>query len=150
MPSWTYKTVNLFLPYIKNVYERTSRGVIHWLYRMREKWTRATITRNCPKLKYNQTYTSRRWIMTDRFVILIEPKKHLYEWIKKMDNFCVGCKTLFLNDDIIADNTLDEKRQPLLELAISGRHRNHSLWLLTQCYHEQFKTTSTDDLCLVS
>ena len=88
----------------------------------------------CPTLKYNRTYTSRRWIMTDRFVILIEPKNHLYEWIKKMDNFCVGCKTLFLIDDIIADNTLDKKRQPLLELAISGRHRNHSLWLLTQSY----------------
>ena len=25
-------------------------------------------------------------------------------------------------------------RQPLLELAISGRHRGHSLWLLTQSY----------------
>ena len=51
-----------------------------------------------------------------------------------MDNFCAGYKTLFLTDDIIADNTLDKKRQPLLELAISGRHRNHSLWLLTQSY----------------
>ena len=45
-----------------------------------------------------------------------------------------GFKTLFLIDDIIADETLDEKRQPLLELAISGRHKNHSLWLLTQSY----------------
>ena len=37
-------------------------------------------------------------------------------------------------DDIIADETLDKHRQPLLELAISGRHRGHSLWLLTQSY----------------
>ena len=37
-------------------------------------------------------------------------------------------------DDVIADETLDKKRQPLLELAISGRHRKHSLWLLTQSY----------------
>ena len=37
-------------------------------------------------------------------------------------------------DDIIADETLDKCRQPLLELAISGRHRGHSLWLLTQSY----------------
>ena len=29
---------------------------------------------------------------------------------------------------------MDKRRQPLLELAISGRHRNHSLWLLTQSY----------------
>ena len=35
-------------------------------------------------------------------------------------------------DDIIADETLNKCRQPLLELAISGRHRGHSLWLLTQ------------------
>ena len=42
--------------------------------------------------------------------------------------------TLFLIDDIIADETLDKRRQPLLELAISGRHRGHSLWLLTQSY----------------
>ena len=35
---------------------------------------------------------------------------------------------------MIADETLDMKRQPLLDLAISGRHRNHSLWLLTQSY----------------
>ena len=39
-----------------------------------------------------------------------------------------------LIDDIIADETLDKRRQHLLELAISGRHRGHSLWLLTQSY----------------
>ena len=37
-------------------------------------------------------------------------------------------------DDIIADETLDKHHQPLLELAISGRQRAHSLWLLTQSY----------------
>ena len=37
-------------------------------------------------------------------------------------------------DDIIADETLDKCRQPLLELAILGRNRCHSLWLLTQSY----------------
>ena len=37
-------------------------------------------------------------------------------------------------DDIIADETLNKRCQPLLELAISGRHRGHSLWLLTQSY----------------
>ena len=42
--------------------------------------------------------------------------------------------TLFLIDDIIADEALDKRRQPLFELAISGRHRQHSLWLLTQSY----------------
>ena len=45
-----------------------------------------------------------------------------------------GSKTLFLIDDIIANEALDKRRQPLLELVISGRHRAHSLWLLTQSY----------------
>ena len=37
-------------------------------------------------------------------------------------------------DDIIADETLDKHHQHLLELVISGRHRGHSLCLLTQSY----------------
>ena len=45
-----------------------------------------------------------------------------------------GFKTLSLIDDIIADETLDKRRQPLLGLVISGRHNRHSLWLLTQSY----------------
>ena len=54
--------------------------------------------------------------------------------IEKISNLLAGDKTLFLIDYIIADDTLDKRRQPLLELAISGRHRGHSLWLLTQSY----------------
>ena len=88
----------------------------------------------CPTLRWNQTYRDAKWFWTDPYVILIEPEDHLYDWIKKMDILCSGYKTLFLIDDIIADNSLDKKRQPLLELAISVRHKNHSLWLLTQSY----------------
>ena len=54
--------------------------------------------------------------------------------IEKISNFLAGDKTLFLIDDIIADETLDKRHQPLLELVISGRHRGHSLWLLIQSY----------------
>ena len=54
--------------------------------------------------------------------------------IEKISNLLTGDKTLFLIDDIIADETLDKRRQPLLELAMSGRYRGHSLWLLTQSY----------------
>ena len=52
--------------------------------------------------------------------------------IEKISNLLAGDKTLFLIDDIIADETLNKRRQPLLELAILGRHRGHFLWLLTQ------------------
>ena len=43
-------------------------------------------------------------------------------------------EVLFIIDDIIANESLDKKRQPLFELAISGRHWGHYLWLLTQSY----------------
>ena len=58
----------------------------------------------------------------------------LYYLIKKYSNSLAGSKTLFLINDIIANEALDKCRQLLLELAISGHHRNHSLWLLTQSY----------------
>ena len=54
--------------------------------------------------------------------------------IEKISNLLSGSRTLFLINDIIADEALDKKRQQLLELAISGLHRGHSLWLLTQSY----------------
>ena len=54
--------------------------------------------------------------------------------VERISNLLTGDKTVFLIDDIIADETLNKCRQPLLELAILGRHRSHSLWLLTQSY----------------
>ena len=88
----------------------------------------------CPTLAHNETYKSRGWVWNDPEVILIEPSNQLYYWIEKINNLLAGSKTLFLIDDIISDDTLDKRRQPLLELAISGRHRQHSLWMLTQSY----------------
>ena len=87
----------------------------------------------CPTLRYNSTYKSRSWVWNDPDVIPIEPGNQLYYLIKKISNLLVGDKTLFLIDDIIADETLDKHRQPLLQLAISETW-GHSLWLLTQSY----------------
>ena len=50
--------------------------------------------------------------------------------IEKISDLLTGDKTLFLIDDIIANETLDKHRQPLLELVISGRHSGHSLQFL--------------------
>ena len=58
----------------------------------------------------------------------------LYYFIEKISNLLTGSKTLFLFNDIISDEALDKHCQPLLGLAISERHRGHSLWLLTQLY----------------
>ena len=54
--------------------------------------------------------------------------------IEKISDLLAGDKILFLIDDITADETLDKCHQPLLELAISGCHRQHSLWLLIQSF----------------
>ena len=54
--------------------------------------------------------------------------------IEKISNLLAGSATLSLIDDIIADEALDKRRQPLLELAISGHHRQHTPWLLIQLY----------------
>ena len=54
--------------------------------------------------------------------------------IEKISNLLAGSTTLFLIDDIIADETLNKWHQLLLELAISGHYRQHSLWQLTQSY----------------
>ena len=86
----------------------------------------------CLTLRYNSTYKSRGWVWNVPDVTPIEPGNRLYYLIEKTSNLLAGSTTLSLIDDIIADETLDKRHQLLLELAISGRHRGHSLWLLTQ------------------
>ena len=88
----------------------------------------------CPTLRVNKTYHARDWIKNDDRVWFIEPKDKLYQWIEGLSRVLAHSETLFIIDDIIADEGLDKRRQFLLELAISGRHRGHYLWLLTQSY----------------
>ena len=85
----------------------------------------------CLTLQYNSTYKTRNWFWTDPHIIQIELGDHLYDYIEKIGNLLAGYKTLFLINDIIADVTLNKQRQLLLDLAISGHHKNHSLWLVT-------------------
>ena len=88
----------------------------------------------CPTLEHNETSKSRGWVWNDPDAIPIELGNSLYYLIEKISKSLAGSATLFLIDDIIADEALDKRRQPLLELAMSGCHRQHSLWLLTQSY----------------
>ena len=88
----------------------------------------------CPTLRWNETYLGRSWVWKDDYVFVLEPRANLFEIIEKLSSMLSSEKTLFIIDDMIADENLDKRRQPLLELAISGRHRKHSLWLLTQSY----------------
>ena len=74
-------------------------------------------------------YHRQKWFSTDPYIIAIEPGNHLYDYIEKLGNLLAGSKTSFSTYDIIADEILDKRRQPLLDLAISERHKGHSLWL---------------------
>ena len=67
-------------------------------------------------------------------VWLIKPQAKLCQWVEKLSQLLASSDTLFIIDDINADEKIDKWSQSLLELAISGSHRNHYLWLLTQSY----------------
>ena len=74
----------------------------------------------CPTLEHNEMYKSRGWVWNDPDVIPIEPDNNLYYLIEKISKLLAGSQTLFLIDDIIADEALNKLCQPLLELAIWG------------------------------
>ena len=85
----------------------------------------------CPMLRENVTYHTKEWIKKDDNVWLINPNDNLYQWLKKLSELLRFLEILFIIDDIITNKDLDKRRQALLELSISGRHRSHYLWLLT-------------------
>ena len=59
----------------------------------------------------------------------------LNKWIKLFKSTLKGHQTLFIVDDFSAEGEINKKRDALSELAFSGTHRNHSLWVLTQKYN---------------
>ena len=79
----------------------------------------------CPTLRENSTYHAKEWIKDNDQVWLVEPKDNLYQWSKKLSGLLRFFEVLFIVDDIIANENLDKRIQPLSELSISGRHRGH-------------------------
>ena len=69
-------------------------------------------------LEHNETYNSRGWVWNDPDVIPIEPDNNLYYLIEKISKLLTRSKTQSLIDDIIVDEALDKRHQPLLGLAI--------------------------------
>ena len=88
----------------------------------------------CPTLWENKAYHAKEWIKNHDKVWLVESKGNLYQWIKELSELLQFLEVLFIIDYIISNESLEKKRQPLLELSISGRHQDHYLWLLTQSY----------------
>ena len=62
----------------------------------------------CPTLAHNKKYKSRGWVWNDPDVIPIELGNNLYYLIEKISNLLTGSVTLFLINDIIADEALDK------------------------------------------
>ena len=95
----------------------------------------------CPTILDNKTYLSRKWIIDDKNVFIVcGVQEKLNEWITFFKNTLKGYQTLFIIDsDCSAEGEINKKRDTLAELAFSGRHRNHSLWVLTQKYNSVSK-----------
>ena len=94
----------------------------------------------CPTIAENKMYLSRKWIFDDKNVLIADPSEgKLNEWIKLFKNALKGHQTLFIIDDCSAEGEINKKRDALSELAFSGRHRNHSLLVLTQKYNSVCK-----------
>ena len=87
-----------------------------------------------------KTYLSRKWILGDMNILIVcDMEGRLNEWIKLFKNALKGYQTLFIIDDCSAEDEINKKQDALSEPAFSGRHRNHSLWVLTQKYNSVSK-----------
>ena len=103
----------------------------------------------CPTISDNKTYLSRKWIFNDKNVFIVcDHKGKLNEWIKLFKSILKGHQTLFIIDDCSAEGEINKKRDALSELAFRGRHRNHSLWVLTQKSVSKDVRDKTNDLIL--
>ena len=87
-------------------------------------------------LDNNKTYLHRKWIFDDNNVFIeCDVEGKLNEWIKLFRNTLKFHQTLFIIDDCSAEGETNKKLDALSELAFSDRHKNHSLWVLTQKYN---------------
>ena len=82
----------------------------------------------------------RKWIFDDKNVFIVcDMNGLLNERIKLFKNALKGYQTLIIIDGCSAEGEINKKRDVLSELAFSGRHQNHSLWVLTQKYNSMSK-----------
>ena len=92
----------------------------------------------CPTILDSKTYFSGKWIFDDKNVFIVCDMER-NEWIKLFKSMLKGHQTFFIIDDCSAEGEINIKRDALSEFAFSGRHRNHSLWVLTQKYNSVSK-----------
>ena len=88
----------------------------------------------CPTLNVNKSY-DREWIKKDSQVFSVDPGETLDECLEFLHEKFKGVETLFVIDDCSASRDIKKKQRTLSMLAFSGRHHNHSVWILTQKYN---------------
>ena len=89
----------------------------------------------CPTILDN-----RKWIFDNKNIFIVcDVEGKLNEWIRLFKSALNSHQTLLIIDDCSAEGEINKKRDTLSELASSGRHRNHSLWVLTQKYNSVSK-----------
>ena len=94
----------------------------------------------CPTILDNKSYLSRKWILDDKNVFIVcDVDGKLNEWIKLFESMLKGQQTLFIVDDCSAEGEINKKRDALSELAFSGCHCLHYLWVLSQKYNSVSK-----------
>ena len=107
----------------------------------------------CPTLRENnETYHAREWIKNDDKVWLVDfTKDNLCQCFKKLSELLRFLEVLFIIHDIIANESLEKKRQFLLELSISGRHRGPmAIHPILHCHTKRFTKTAQGYFCVVS
>ena len=102
----------------------------------------------CPTVTKNKTYLNRKWILTDPGVYLIDLDHWalgLNEALHIFTKIFESEPTLFILDDCSALQDVKYRKKnkdgtcELSKMAFSGRHFNHSCWLLTQKYNSVLK-----------
>ena len=83
--------------------------------------------------------------MTEFF--FVEPKHKLYQWIEKLGQLLANLQTLFIIDNIIADESLDKSRISNLRTTPGLLLMVADIILLSSA--EKSKKTGKDYICLV-
>ena len=108
----------------------------------------------CPSISWNRLYLERRVFWTDNDILVVPPawlNRHgLQKTLKVLSLAFEGEKVLYIVDDCIAEEGIDQRRSALTELVNSGRHRGHSLWLVSQKYTSIPKTVRDQAQVVVS
>ena len=96
---------------------------------------KAFVMLNCSRaLRPHRSYDAKFFVMKTRSLFHQAARINAIG-SKLFKNTLKGHQTLFIIDDCSAEGEINKKQDALFELAFSGRHRNHSLWVLTQKYN---------------